>query len=152
MFWHFYWAAEGFEFKETKFINISNLNVAPGSGGEMFSSRVHLTRWMGGLIIGFSVGAFAQGDRLQHFNKDELEGKVLQKFISLQSEKEEFYRIDSTEISETVDNTYGQPGYNIQINYSTPQCPHNYFRGLIYSVVCTEDKCPFGMVYRTCYY
>lgn len=85
------------------------------------------------------------------FNKAELEMNVLKKFISLQSEYDVFYRISSVEITETEDNTYHLPGYVIQINYSTPECPNNYFKGLAYSAMCTDEECPFGKVYKNCY-
>ncbi len=106
------------------------------------------------LSISLLLGAFqstAHAELPARFNKDEIEVNVLKKFISIQSDYEDFYRITSTEIMETVDNTYGLPGYIVQINYSTPTCAKNYFRGLAFSVTCTDDECPFGMVYRKCY-
>jgi hypothetical protein len=106
------------------------------------------------LSIAMLLGAFqgtARAELPARFDKNEIEVNVLKKFISLQSEYDDFYSITSTEIIETIDNTYGLPGYIIQINYTTPNCANNYFQGRAYSAACTDDGCPFGMVYRKCY-
>lgn len=85
------------------------------------------------------------------FNKTQIEANVLKKFVSLQSERTDFYRITDIQVLEEEDNTYHKPGYIVKINYETPTCKNNYFKGLAFSVTCDDEECPFGMVYKKCF-
>lgn len=106
------------------------------------------------VLILLSLGtnfALAAPELPPAFEKYQIEANVIKKFISLESEHDSFYRINDIEVSEITDSYLKKPGYSIQINYSTPECKNNYFKGLAYSIHCNDDECPFGMVYRQCY-
>lgn len=102
------------------------------------------------LIISFT-GLTARADLPASFNKNEIEANVLRKFVSLESERSDFYRITNIEITEIEDNVFHRPGYAVKINYETPTCKNNYFKGLAFSVQCDENLCPFGMIYKKCF-
>jgi hypothetical protein len=97
------------------------------------------------------ASSIASAELPQSFDKKQIEFNVLKKFISLQSERDDFYRITDTQITEIEDNVVHKPGYQIQINYETPSCKNNYFKGVAYSVNCDDIECPFGMIYKKCF-
>lgn len=98
-----------------------------------------------------SLAFTAHAELPASFNKHDIEANVIKKFISLESEKSDFYRITDIEITEVEDTVVHQPGYVVQINYETPTCKNNYFKGLAYSVNCDANLCPFGMIYKKCF-
>jgi hypothetical protein len=97
------------------------------------------------------VSDFSRAEVPVAFDKNQIESNVLKKFISLRSEKSEFYRITDIQTNLIEDNTFHKPGYEIKISYETPTCKNNYFRGVAFSVACLDDECPFGMIYKECF-